>query len=481
MSYQLLRRKVLLESFKLFDLLVMVFSFALATIASYYQTGTVSFFDFLSMRIKIQNFAFFLGFLIAWHIIFSFFGLYHSRRFSTRLNEAIDVIKTSSIGTFLICAASILLKIGLVTPVFIAVFWIGSSGITILSRLVLRYTLEWARLRGRNLRHMLVVGTNPRSVQFVHKIETRSELGYRIIGFVDDDYSGNGEFKKSGYALVAGFDDFSTFIRDHVVDEVVISLPMKSLYDQAARIIALCEEQGVIVRFLSNIFNLKLGKLEQDQFDDDSVITVTTGRIKGIPALVKRAIDVSVSSALLIILCPLFFIITLMIKIKSPGPIFFVHERIGLNKRRFRLYKFRTMVPGAEKKLAELEDLNEVSGPVFKIKNDPRITAIGKFLRKSSIDELPQLINVLKGDMSLVGPRPLPVRDYEGFDEDWHRRRFSVRPGITCLWQINGRSNVTFEKWMQLDMEYIDNWSLALDLKILAKTVPAVLRGSGAA
>ncbi|MGO8987298.1 MAG: sugar transferase [bacterium] len=480
MSYQLLRGKILLETFKLFDLLAMVFAFGLGTLASYEQSGVASFADFLSMRVKIQNFALFLGFLIAWHIIFSLFGLYHSRRFSTRLNEAIDVIRASSIGAFLIYAASILLKVGLVTPVFIAVFWIGSSGITILSRLVLRYTLEWARLRGRNLRHMLLVGTNPRAVEFAKKIEKKPELGYRLIGFVDDEYAENGEFKKSGYALVAGFNDFSAFLRDHVVDEVVMSLPMKSFYDQASRIIALCEEQGVIVRFLSNIFNLKLGQLEQDQFDDDSFITVTTGSIKGIPAMIKRAMDLSASLILLSIVAPFFLVIALLIKLTSPGPIFFVQERIGLNKRRFRLHKFRTMVPGAEKKLAELEDLNELSGPVFKIKNDPRITRIGKFLRKTSVDELPQLINVLKGDMSLVGPRPLPVRDYDGFDEDRHRRRFSVRPGITCLWQINGRSNVSFGKWMELDMEYIDNWSLWLDLRILAQTVPAVFKGSGA-
>ena len=476
-----LRRRILLETFKLFDLLIMVFSFGLATIASYYQTGTVSFSDFLSMRIKIQNFALFLGFLIAWHIIFSLFRLYHSRRFSARLNEAIDVIKASSIGTFLIFIASFLFNIRLATPVFFVVFWTGSIVIAILSRLILRSILESFRLRGRNLRHMLIVGTNPRAIQFAQKIEAKTDLGYRVIGFVDDEYAENGGFKKSNYELVASLNNFSTYLKDHVVDEVVISLPMKSFYDQAARIVALCKEQGIIIRLLSDMFNINLGRSEVDRLEDDSVVTVATGAMEGLPVLVKRVLDFCLSSILIIILSPLFLVIGLIIKLTSPGPVFFIQDRIGLNKRRFRLYKFRTMLQDAEEKLAELEDLNEASGPVFKIKDDPRVTPIGKFLRKTSVDELPQLINVLKGDMSLVGPRPLPVRDYEGFDEDWHRRRFSVRPGITCLWQINGRSNTSFEKWMQLDMEYIDNWSLGLDFKILFKTIPAVIRGSGAA
>jgi exopolysaccharide biosynthesis polyprenyl glycosylphosphotransferase len=195
---------------------------------------------------------------------------------------------------------------------------------------------------------------------------------------------------------------------------------------------------------------------------------------------VKRVMDFVLSIILLLVLAPLFLIAALLIKFDSKGPVFFMQERVGLGKRRFRLYKFRTMIDGADKKQDELEVLNEVSSPVFKIQKDPRITRLGRILRKTSIDEIPQLINVLKGDMSLVGPRPLPVRDYNGFNQDWHRRRFSVRPGITCLWQVNGRSSIQFEKWMQLDMSYIDNWSLWLDLKIIAKTIPTVLKGSGA-
>jgi exopolysaccharide biosynthesis polyprenyl glycosylphosphotransferase len=223
-----------------------------------------------------------------------------------------------------------------------------------------------------------------------------------------------------------------------------------------------------------------LAHQEPGHFEGESVISHYAKTFDPISLLSKRIIDIAVSSILLTLFSPLFLVVALLIKFSSPGPVFFIQERVGLNKRRFRLYKFRTMVSDAEQRQAELEDLNEVRGPVFKIKNDPRITPIGKFLRKTSMDELPQLFNVLKGDMSLVGPRPLPVRDYNGFDEDWHRRRFSVRPGITCLWQINGRSNIHFEDWMKLDMEYIDNWSLWLDLKIILQTVPAVLKGSGA-
>ena len=217
-----------------------------------------------------------------------------------------------------------------------------------------------------------------------------------------------------------------------------------------------------------------------EKFEDNVIVSLFAGKMSGWSLEIKRLLDFCISLVLIIILLPFFLLIAAAIKFSSLGPVLFIQDRVGLNKRRFRLYKFRTMVPDAETKLDELEHLNEVSGPVFKIKEDPRITKIGKFLRRTSLDEIPQLFNVLKGDMSLVGPRPLPERDYNGFNADWHRRRFSVRPGMTCLWQIKGRSNVTFNEWMEMDLQYIDGWSLWLDLKILAKTIPAVVRGSGA-
>jgi exopolysaccharide biosynthesis polyprenyl glycosylphosphotransferase len=455
-------------------------AFLLGAAVESYETGMVSFDEFLSMRIKVQNFAIFLGLLLVWHLIFSSFRLYNSHRLSSKKEEALDVLKAASVGTLIVILAAVIFRIKMATSVFFLVFFGGSTGLTILSRLILRHFLEQARLRGRNLRHILIVGTNPRAVCFAKKIESKPELGYRLLGFVDDIWHKIYEFQKTGYSLVASLKELPAFIRSNVVDEVAICLPLKSYYQQSSQIAALCTEQGILVRFLSDIFGSRIGEPRVSSFEDDSIITVDSETMKGWAILVKRGLDILFSLISLILLSPIFLITAILIKIFSPGPIFFTHKRLGLNKRLFRLYKFRTMIPGADTMQAELEHLNEARGPVFKIKNDPRITPMGRFLRKISIDELPQLFNVFKGDMSLVGPRPLPLRDYEGFSEDWHRRRFSVRPGITCLWQVNGRSNTPFEKWMEWDMQYIDQWSLYLDFKILLKTIPAVMKGSGA-
>jgi exopolysaccharide biosynthesis polyprenyl glycosylphosphotransferase len=198
--------------------------------------------------------------------------------------------------------------------------------------------------------------------------------------------------------------------------------------------------------------------------------------------ILKRLFDICASALVLLLVSPLLLFTAILIKISSKGPILFAQERVGLNKRTFKMYKFRTMVVNAEQLQQELEHMNEAKGGHFKIRKDPRITPIGRILRKLSIDELPQLLNVLKGDMSLVGPRPLPLRDYSGMKQEWPRRRFGVRPGVTCLWQVEGRADpsISFEQWMELDMKYVDSWSLWLDFVILLRTVPAVFKGSGA-
>jgi exopolysaccharide biosynthesis polyprenyl glycosylphosphotransferase len=422
-----------------------------------------------------------LLFLFAWHLIFSLSALYASRRLSNRRDEVVDVIKATSLGAVVIFVAAFVFSIRMITPFFLLVFWLTSTLLTVSARLVLRMALTFIRTRGRNLRDIIIIGTNSRALEFARRLVSRPELGCRIAGFVDQEWDGTALFRSSGFALASDFGDFPRFLRETVVDEVVVALPFRSMHAQAALIAALCEEQGITVRVLTSIFDLKLARSFAEELEGDALITHSTGRVEGWPIFAKRVLDLTISATVIICFSPILLVVAVLIKILSPGPVFFVQKRLGLNKRHFKVYKFRTMVADAEQRMGEIEHLNEVSGPVFKIKHDPRVTSFGRFLRKTSIDELPQLFNVLKGNMSLVGPRPLPIRDYKGFSEDWQRRRFSVKPGLTCLWQVRGRSSIPFDKWMELDLQYIDKWSLRLDFQILLLTIPAVLRGSGAA
>lgn len=269
-------------------------------------------------------------------------------------------------------------------------------------------------------------------------------------------------------------------IADEPVDEVLVALPLEKYGPLIEMIVHHCEEQGIIVRVRPGMSNLQIARSYLDEVEGLAVVTIQSGPQDGWALVAKRLIDIVGSVALLVLLAPLFAITALLIKFDSPGAVFFTQERVGLNKRRFKMLKFRTMVADAEKQQERVDHLNEVEGPVFKVKKDPRITRVGAFLRRFSIDELPQLVNVLRGDMSLVGPRPLWVRDAERIEEQWHKRRFSIRPGITCLWQVNGRSNIGFSEWVRMDLDYIDKWSLGLDLLILIKTIPAVFKGPGA-
>ena len=474
-------RKTLSNVVKVCDVLVVLLCFGIATVTVSHIFSRVSFSEFLEMRIKIQNILIFAGILFLWHQVFCFFDMYASRRLSRQRDEVSDILKTTFLGTMLMYTIALAFHVTMINYVFVSVFWLSLTGITAAGRLGVRLVLRQVRTKGKNLRNMLIVGTNDKAVQFARKIEQRPWLGYRILAFVDQDWPGLHKFNQQGYSVACNFDGLRTFLRSNVVDEVVITLPMRSLHSYASEIAELCEEQGILLRVVSNIFGLKHARSKAEDFEGDAYITHSNGTIiAGWPAIFKRVLDFTASAALLIFLTPLLLITALLIKLTSQGPVFFLQERLGLNKRRFYIYKFRTMVTNAESRMKEIEHLNELSGPVFKIKNDPRVTAIGKFFRKTSIDELPQLLNVLKGDMSLVGPRPMAVRDYEGFNEDWQRRRFSVRPGITCLWQVLGRNSVPFEKWMELDLQYIDRWSLWLDFQILVRTIPAVLKGSGA-
>jgi exopolysaccharide biosynthesis polyprenyl glycosylphosphotransferase len=427
----------------------------------------------LSLRAALTAVALFL----TWFVLLRLHRLYGSRRLSRFRSDVRDLslaMALSTLATVVVVwlMTGVLLSLGAMV-IFLAV---GLGALTI-SRALLRLGQYELRRHGRNLCHVVIVGTNRAAREYADRISARPEMGYVVTGFVDEALTD----LPPGFRLVSDFERLPAFLRSHVVDEVVLFVPVKSFYERISQVVSLCVEQGITVRLRADLFDLTIGDLrvEETPVTQLPLATVRIGRMRGSHMALKRAIDVLGSATLLVVTCPVLICAAVAIAAGSSGPVFFVQERIGLNKRKFRLFKFRTMVPDAESLQADLDSRNEVDGPVFKIGNDPRITPVGRFLRRTSIDELPQLLNVLAGDMSLVGPRPLPVRDYAGFSEDAHRRRCSVRPGLTCLWQVSGRNSIPFERWMQMDMQYIDTWTIWLDFVILARTIPAVLFATG--
>ncbi|WP_243367290.1 sugar transferase [Fundidesulfovibrio soli] len=326
----------------------------------------------------------------------------------------------------------------------------------------------------KNRRIVLMVGSNRHAVEMARFFEENQILGFYNLGFVDDENHSDGEAR-----LLSTLDKFEDVIRNNVIDFIFIHLPIRSYYDSISTIIEKAECQGIAVHYLSNIFEPRKSKLEASRVGSVHSIVLHTAPTEDWRIRTKRVIDVIMAIIGIIVTLPIMAISALIIKITDRGPIIFKQKRVGYNKRIFNVYKLRTMCVGAERMKTDVDHLNEMDGPVFKIKCDPRITRFGRFLRKYSIDELPQFFNVLQGDMSIVGPRAMALTDYQGFSEDWQRRRFSMRPGLTCYWQIRGRNKLPFNEWMRLDMEYIDNWNLLEDFKIMLLTIPEIFRGGG--
>ena len=286
------------------------------------------------------------------------------------------------------------------------------------------------------------------------------------------------EIDSTGVKVIGMLEDIPRILKGYSVDEVVFIVPRSKL-SLIENSLYICETYGVRASLAADLFELKIAKASQTEFEGIPLIAFDTTVAEEWQRFVKRAIDIIASGIGIIVLSPMFLIVAILIKITSPGPVFFIQKRVNLSGRRFILYKFRTMNKGAHRKRSELMHKNIMKGPVFKVIDDPRITPLGKFFRKFSIDEFPQLFNVFLGHMSLVGPRAMAAYEASKL-EPWQRRRFSMRPGITCLWQISGRNKLSFDEWMKLDLQYIDTWSLGLDFKILLKTIPAVLFARGA-
>lgn len=414
------------------------------------------------------------------------FGLHYAESYdnlhSVRTNQLlVRALKGCAIGmgtTLLFLFA--VREIGHVSRSVFTGFALSSYPVILLNRyLVVRWLQERHR-RGLDLRNMLVVGTTTQALPFIRALERNQRWGVRVLGVVHPDHYDQTETSGASYKVLGRVRELPRLLEELPVDQVYVSGQTWEV-ERLRAIADSCEELGVEFTMDANFLGLQVAQASLRDYEGNPVLSFSSTPNGAEAMAIKRLMDIVLSALALLALLPVFAVVAALIKLDDPGgPVLFGQVRSGLYGRTFKMWKFRSMVANAEALRAQLEQKNERDGPVFKITGDPRITRIGRFIRKTSIDELPQFWNVLVGEMSLVGPRPPIPAEVEKY-ERWQRRRLSMRPGITCIWQVSGRSdNVDFRTWMLQDLEYIDNWSLLLDLKLLLRTVPVVLLGHGA-
>ncbi|MEM7349800.1 MAG: sugar transferase [Acidobacteriota bacterium] len=422
--------------------------------------------------------------LLVWGISLLSSGCYQSHRTVPLGEEAWTIVRVcaSSLAVLALAIYSLRLDAKLLGDDEFSRVWVllvaGLSCILLISeKLALRTFSRYIRWRGYNYRTVLIVGTHEGAVTLADSIRDHRYWGFRILGFVANSKS-DGDRLPPRYERLGTMEDILQIVEDHPVDDVLFCINRRDL-DRMEDLLLALHEQGIRTQFALNLFPHTKARTRFEELDGVPLLTLSTTPEQPVLLALKRLLDVAMSLLLLVLALPIVLLIGLVIKLTGKGRVFYRQTRCGLNGRRFTLYKFRTMVADAEQRQTELLHLNEMNGPVFKLRRDPRVTWFGRFLRRFSLDELPQLWNVLRGDMSLVGPRP-PIPDEVARYQRWQRRRLSMKPGLTCLWQISGRNQIDFDRWIELDLQYIDSWSPWLDMKILLKTVPAVLSGRGA-
>ncbi|MFH0985863.1 MAG: sugar transferase [Candidatus Omnitrophota bacterium] len=416
--------------------------------------------------------------MVLWIGSLSVMGIYRSFRGKDLTALCLDICKAGFLVTLLFSGSAYLFGLQYVSRVYITLVVMLSGIFLILEKVLLYEFILVLRRKGYNYRHILIVGSGTRAQNFVDIVNEHRDWGLRILGYVDDEPEKVGQ-EIQGYKVLGTLENLPAILAAHVVDEVVFVVP-RSWMGKIEDAILYCEQLGKRVSVGMDYFNLKFAKSRMTDLGGFPLLSFETTSGQYGALLVKRFLDVAVSVTAMLVLSPLFLALMIMVKGTSKGGIFFKQERSGVNGRRFMLYKFRTMVEDAEERLEEIRKYNEMGGPAFKMTNDPRVTPIGKWMRKFSLDELPQFYNVMHGDMSIVGPRPPIPAEVEKY-VPWQRRRLSMSPGLTCLWQVSGRNKIVdFDEWMKLDLRYIDQWSLWLDLGIFLKTVPVVLFAHGA-
>ncbi len=413
-----------------------------------------------------------------WSVLLWLSDTYDGFRTRSLRMHAVIAALSSAVAVLALFALVTILKRYNVNRSLIGIQGICSFLLLFATRAVAASFLSHYTAKGYDRHYVLIGGTAAESIELAETLEGLPGNVYQVRGLLSET-SPAPEEGAGRWKVIGSFDDIPSLATKFPIDEVYL-LPKGDQIDPYRPLIEKCEAMGITVHLRLTAYERLLSRVELHTMGGAEYLMFSTAPRSVVQLGLKRALDLAGSLAALLLLSPLLLLVAILVKLTSRGPAIFAQERAGMNGRVFTLYKFRTMRQGAELERAGLESKNELDGPAFKIKEDPRITGLGKFLRKTSIDEFPQFWNVLKGDMSLVGPRPLPVYEVEKF-ESWQRRRMTMRPGITCLWQIMGRNRVTsFAEWMKLDLEYVDRWSLGLDVKILLKTVPAVLIGRGA-
>ena len=431
--------------------------------------------SFLGIRVTVKNVLLCVGFIAACAAVLDGCRVYDARIVRKRRQEVARMFLACSLCAGLALAFPMTSVGGGIRFADLWFLWAG----LLAAELIIRGGRRFIARRNREgaPRRVVIAGTGPRAMPLWAEFTADDSLAYELVGFVDT-HRGVGAAREIHGHSIGAIEDLEGILMRQAIDEVFIALPIKSRYKEFQHVISVCERVGVRAKYRTDMFRTWVAWPKAEQ-GSHSVVSMNVAP-DDYRLVLKRTFDIVGAALALVVFSPFMMLAALAIKLTSEGPIVFAQQRCGLNKRTFRMLKFRTMVANADALQATLESFNEADGPVFKISDDPRVTWVGRILRKTSMDELPQLFNVLNGEMSLVGPRPLTLRDLRRFRRSTDMRRFSVKPGLTCLWQISGRSQLGFGEWVRLDLKYIDGWSLGGDLRILAWTIPAVLRGTGA-
>lgn len=473
------REIFLIRLMKTLDGVVICIAFSLAYFITSYIRSTLGLTFWLDFGDFLQEFLWLALISVpVWLFTMSYHGGYKDFRTKPMSDTLWNIVWSGGLTVVFLGSATFILKMQLASRSYIAVFIMTGVCLLGAEKAIISRVLHIVHRSGYNLINLLIVGTGKRAQEFVEVVRAHADWGLNIVGLIDDDPKLLGKTIMD-YEVIGRIRDIPHVLREFVIDRVIFVIPRMWL-NRIEDAIFHCEREGISTAVSVDLFKPKLAQLRQSDFAGIPLIIFQTSIAKEWQQFLKRCFDILISFSGLLLLSPLLIFTALGIKLTSKGSVFFRQVRCGMNGRKFTLYKFRSMYVGAEMRKRELARQNEMNGPVFKMKRDPRVTRFGRFMRKFSIDEIPQLINILKGDMSMVGPRP-PIPEEVDMYETWQRRRLSMKPGLTCIWQVSGRNKVDFDRWMEMDLQYIDNFSLWLDFTILVRTFFVVITGYGAA